>query len=71
MLETVDHFLEEGVTFQEFGEDLWETMHGVGREILKVVLDTKDQEIREDRRRKRASRWCARTKGPSSPPLGM
>lgn len=52
ILETVCHFLEEGMTFQEFEEELWETMRGVGREILKVVLETKDQEIRKDEKRK-------------------
>lgn len=52
ILETVCHFLEEGMTFQEFEEELWETMRGVGREILKVVLKAKDQEIRKDEKRK-------------------
>ena len=52
ILERVCNVLEEGMTFQEFEEELWKTMHSVGREILKVVLEAKDQEIREDRKRK-------------------
>lgn len=37
ILETVCNFLEEEMTFQEFEEELWETMRGVGGAILKMV----------------------------------
>ena len=46
------NFLEEGMNFQEFEEELWETMHSVGRDILMVVLEAKDQKVREDEKRK-------------------
>jgi hypothetical protein len=49
ILECSLHFLEKGMDFQEFAEKLWETMNSVGR--LRVVLDTKDEEIHRERDR--------------------
>ena len=43
------HFLEKGMDFQEFAKKLWETMNSVGR--LRVVRDTKDEEIHRERDR--------------------
>ena len=37
--------------FQEFAEKLWETMNSVGRDILRVVLEAKDEEIHRERDR--------------------
>jgi len=49
ILECSLHFLEKGMDFQEFAERLWETMNSVGR--LRVVRDTKDEEIHRERDR--------------------
>jgi hypothetical protein len=55
---------------QEFAERLWETMNGVGRDILRVVRDAEDEGIH--RERATPSRWSEGvTQGPSSPSLGM
>ena len=43
------HFLEKGMDFQEFEERLWETMNSV--DILRVVLEAKDEEIHRKRDR--------------------
>jgi len=45
------HFLEKGMDFQEFEERLWETMNSVGKDILRVVLEAKDEEIHRERDR--------------------
>lgn len=45
------HFLEKGMDFQEFEERLWETMNSVGKDILRVVLEAKDEEIHQERDR--------------------
>jgi hypothetical protein len=37
--------LEKGMNFQEFEEKLWEIMNGIGKDILKAVLEVRDQEI--------------------------
>ena len=44
------HSLEKGMNFQEFEEKLWEVMNGMGKDILKAVLEARDQEIRKEKR---------------------
>lgn len=46
------HSLEEGMNFQEFEEKLWEVMNGMGKDILKAVLEARDQEIWKERERR-------------------
>ncbi|WP_369018236.1 hypothetical protein QBE54_10980 [Thermatribacter velox] len=45
MLEVSLELLEKGINFQEFEEKLWEIMHSTGKDILKAVLEARDQEI--------------------------
>jgi len=64
------HFLKKRMNSQEFAERLWETMNGMGRDILRVVRDAEDEGIH--RERATPSRWSEGvTQGPSSPSLGM
>ena len=51
ILECSLHFLEKGMDFQEFEEKLWETMNSVGKDILRVVLKVRDEEIHRERDR--------------------
>lgn len=43
--------LEKGVNFQGSEKRLWETMRSIGKDILEVVLEAKDQEIYREKTR--------------------
>jgi hypothetical protein len=40
------------MNFQEFEEKLWEIMNGIGKDILKAVLEARDQEIWKEKERR-------------------
>jgi hypothetical protein len=52
MLEVSLELLEKGINFQEFEEKLWEIMHSTGKDILKAVPKTRDQEIYQEKARR-------------------
>lgn len=49
MEDTLD-FLEKGTDFPGFEEKLWKAVHTLGRDILAQVLQSKDEELRKNRR---------------------
>ncbi|HON84062.1 MAG TPA: ISLre2 family transposase [Caldisericia bacterium] len=52
VMEITLHSLEKEMNFQEFEEKLWEIMNGLGKDILKAVLEARDQEIWQEKERR-------------------
>lgn len=55
ILELSLSFLEEKMNFQELEEKLQKAVNGMGKDILEVILQAKDEEIKKDRGR--CSTW--------------